>query len=606
MLAVSTTAAGTTVPTFAALLALGISAQWCAWRLKVPSIVLLLGLGILVGPVAGWVDPDALLGDLLLPGVSLAVAAILYEGGLTLRLDELQHTRRMLTRLLTVGVAITFAGASVAAHWLLGAPWRIALLIGAILTVTGPTVIGPLLRHVRPTGRSGALLQWEGIVVDPIGAILAVLVFEAVAPGHAETDVLGILTVLGKTALVGGLGGVAASALLVWLLGRRLVPNYLQPSVSLAVGIGAFAACNHLQHESGLLAVTILGIALANQQRFSIRPILEFKEHLRVILISTLFLVLAARLRLDDLHAVALPGVAFVAALVLVVRPLAVFTSAIGTRMPYRDLTFVAGVAPRGIVAASVASMFALRLQEAEDPAAGLLVPAIFTVIIGTVLIYGFAAKPLASRLGLAQDHAQGVLMIGAHQVARELALAIKAAGQRVVLLDTNRAYVQAARMTQLDAHVGNALERDVLDRVDLGGIGRMLALTPNDEVNTLAAMRYAELFGRDEVYQVAPTPTVSRKSAAVAADMTARVLFTPRANIDELEMRLAGGSKIKSTPLTTKFGMSDWVALYGESAIPLFVQRGQDLLVYATSATPQPRPGDVVIGLVDAKSPAA
>lgn len=592
-------------PALAALLVLGIAAQWLSWRLKVPSIVLLLTLGILVGPVLGLMSPDDLLGDLLLPVVSLAVAAILYEGGLTLRFDELKGTGRALTRLLTVGVVVTFAGAALATHAVLGLTWPLALLMGAILTVTGPTVIGPLLRHVRPTGSAGRLLQWEGIVVDPIGAILAVLVFEAIVPGSHLSSAGGVLLVLGKTVLVGGAAGLATGWLLVQVVAHRHVPEYLQPSVSLALGIGAFAAANWLQPEAGLLAVTVLGIVLANQKRFSIRPMLEFKEHLRVILISGLFLILSARLRLEDLREVALPGLLLVLVLVLVVRPVSVLLSTLGTKLPQRDIAFVAGVAPRGIVAASVASIFALRLQAAGDTEAATLVPAMFVVIIGTVLVYGFAAGPLARTLGLASDP-QGVLVVGGHQAVREIARAVHDAGVRVILVDTNRAHVQAARMAHLEAHLGNALERETLDHIDLGGIGRMFAMTPNDEVNALAVARFADLFGRHEAFQLAPAGALGGKRPSIPREMLGRVLFSADACIDTMEVHMADGAMVKTTPLTDRFSFEDWRQMYGDDAIALFLIRGGKLLPYTADAALQPKAGDDIVGLVRVPKEAA
>jgi NhaP-type Na+/H+ or K+/H+ antiporter len=586
-------------PSLAALLVLGVAAQWAGWRLRIPSIVLLLTLGILAGPVTGLLDPDALLGELLLPVVTLAVAVILYEGGLTLRFADLRGAGSMLTRLLTIGVAVTFAGAAIAAHYVLDFPWTLALLIGAILTVTGPTVIGPLLRHVRPTGRSGPLLQWEGIVVDPIGAILAVLVFEAITPGSHSASASGILSVLLRTLVVGGVAGFVAGRLLIEIVARRFVPEYLQPSVSLALGVGAFAGSNALQSESGLLAVTVLGIMVANQKRFSIRPMLEFKEHLRVILIAGLFLVLSARLHLDDLRAVALPGALFVVVLIFVVRPLSVWLSAIGTKLPRRDILFVAGVAPRGIVAASVASIFALRLQEAGDPDAAALVPAMFVVIIGTVMFYGLTAGPLARRLGLASPDPQGVLVVGAHQAAREIARAIQDAGIRVVLVDTNRSHVQAARMAKLEAHHGNALDRELLDRIDLGGIGRMFAMTTNDEVNALAVLRFGDLFGTHDVYQLAPAMAPDGKRRAIPDEMLGRVLFSTDASLDALEESLADGANVKSTPLTDKFDFAAWRAFYGAQAIPMFVASGGRLVPWTADARLSPRPGQALLGLV-------
>jgi NhaP-type Na+/H+ or K+/H+ antiporter len=285
----------------ASIIVLGIGAEWLAWRLRLPSILLLLIFGIVVGPVTGFLNPDALFGDLLLPVVSIAVAIILFEGGLNLRISELRQVGGVVRNLITIGVLVTWLIGAGAAHFLLGLNFALALLLGAILVVSGPTVIMPLLRHLRPSGQVGSILKWEGIVIDPIGAILAVLVFEAILAGGfreaAAVTVIGLL----KTILIGGGIGMLGAMIMVLLLRRFWIPDFLHGAVSLTLVIAVFAGSNLLQTDSGLLAATVMGIYLANQRTVSVRHIVRFKENLRVLLISGLFILLAARLQVSHL-----------------------------------------------------------------------------------------------------------------------------------------------------------------------------------------------------------------------------------------------------------------------------------------------------------------
>ncbi|MBI4539327.1 MAG: sodium:proton antiporter [Gemmatimonadetes bacterium] len=584
--------------TLAVILALGIGAQWLAWRFHLPSILLLLVLGFVAGPVTGFLDPDALFGELLLPLVSLSVAIILFEGGLSLRVSELREIGRIVRNLISVGVLVTWTATAAAAYVVLRLPLDLALLLGAILVVTGPTVIIPLLRHVRPTRRVGAVARWEGIVNDPIGAILAVLVFEAIlAGGFGEATahtVLGVLTAL----LIGGGIGLAGAAVLVLLLRRYWVPDFLQNPVALAVIVAAFALAERFQAESGLLAATLMGIALANQRLARVEHIAEFKENLRVLLLAGLFIVLAARLPLEYLPRLGWHSLLFVAILMLVVRPLAVAASARGSALTWRERLFLVWMAPRGIVAASVASIFALVLAEAGRADAEELVPITFLVITCTVAIYGLTAAPLARWLGVAEPEVQGALLIGAHAFARAVARILQERGFRVVLADTNRTNARAARLAGLTAFHGNVLSEPVEDRIDLSGIGRVLALTSNDEVNSLVAVHVSDVFDASEIYQLRPAST-GEGEAAAAAMLRARPLFREDATYQAILSRIDGGATVKVTRLTNAFDYAAFQRMYGEEAIPMFLIREKGrLLVFTADQRPTPAAGDVLISL--------
>ena len=398
-----------------AICVLGIGAQWLAWRVRIPAILLLLSFGIVAGQAAtGVLDPDKLFGDLLLPGVSLAVAVILFEGGLSLQFRELRALGGVIIALLTIGSLTAGVLTALAARWSLGMAWETAILLGAILIVTGPTVIGPLLRHLRLSGNVAAILRWEGIVIDPIGASLAVLVFEAILASSRLKALEAVLIELAVILVCGGLTGLVAGALLVLSLARRWVPDHLETAVTLMFVIGAFTVSNLIQDESGLLTVTIMGVALANQRWVSVQHLLHFKEQLSVLLISVLFIVLSSRLGCEHFKDLNLGSVIFVLALFLVVRPASVFLSTLGSRLNWRERLFLAWMAPRGIVAASVASVFALELASVDRSPARGLVPITFLVIVSTVAVYGLTAGWLAIRLGLIHPNPQGVLLVGA------------------------------------------------------------------------------------------------------------------------------------------------------------------------------------------------
>ncbi len=585
----------------ASMIILGIGAQWLAWRLRLPAILLLLLVGVLVGPITHFLAPEALLGPLLLPWVSLSVAVILFEGGLSLRLTDLSQIGSVVRNLLTLGLGITWLVSACAAYFLLGFDLPLALLLGAILVVTGPTVIGPLLRDVQPTARLGSILRWEGILNDPLGAMLAVLVFEAifagVPHGAATLVLLGVL----KTLAIGGVAGFLGARLVVLLLKHYWVPDFLQNAVSLTIVVAAFWLSNLLQAEAGLLAVTLMGVLLANQRDVSIRHIVEFKENLRVLLISSLFIVLAARMRAENLAYIGGSSLVFLAVLILVARPTAVFLSTWGSELSLRERLFLAWMAPRGIVAAAVSSVFALRLAEAGHPQALLLVPVTFLVIMGTVALYGLTASRVARWLGVAWPNPQGVLMVGAHSWARTLAGALQEKGFPVALVDTNWTHVAAARMMGLRASYANVLSERIVDELDLQGIGRLLALTPNDEVNSLAALHFAEVFGRAEVYQLPLHQEESSPKGEVPQHLHGRFLFGRGMTYEVLAERFAAGAVVKAPRLTKEFDYEAFCRLYGEGALPLFLISDTGKLIIATEDEPlSPRPGHILISLVN------
>jgi len=583
-----------------AIAALGIGAQWLAWRLKLPSILLLLAFGLGAGSL-GWVDPDALFGELLFPIVSLSVGVILFEGGLTLELAELTAIRRVLTRLVSIGVLVTFALATWLAWALTPLGLPLALLCGAILTVTGPTVIGPLLRQVRPNGAVGAVAKWEGIVVDVIGATLAVIVFEALLVDSLFSSTTGALFGFVKTLALGALLGHLGALVLGASLRRHWIPDQLQSPVVLGAVLTIYAVSQELAHESGLLAVTWMGFRLGNQHETPVRHIVEFKENLRTLLISGLFILLSARLDITELLAAPLGSWLFVVALILVVRPLSVWLSTMGTELTGRETLFLAFLAPRGIVAAAVSSLFALRLEAVGYTDAAQLAQIVFLVILVSVAVYGLSAGPLARSLGLAVSDPQGVLLVGAGPFARELSNALLEEEVPVLLVDTNRDNIAAARLAGLPALYGNALGSAIED-AELGGIGRLIAATPNDEVNALACLHFTELFGRVNTYQLAAHEA---EDHAGGVDMRGRLLFDGEATFARLGSRMLDGATIKITTLSDEFPLHAWLDRYEGRVLPLARLDPEGRLhLFMAGDEVTGSAGERIIGLIDAAAP--
>jgi NhaP-type Na+/H+ or K+/H+ antiporter len=585
----------------ASIVVLGIVAQWLAWRLRFPSILFFLIIGFLAGPVTGFLHPDELMGELLLPIVSISVALILFEGGLTLRLGELRDVGRVVIVLIIIGAIITWIIASLAAHYVLNLDLRISILLGAILIVTGPTVIGPLLSHVRPLKRVSTILKWEGILIDPVGAILAVLVFEAIIAG--EISAAGKLIFLGiaKTLVIGGIIGFGMAKLLVFLLKEFLIPDILQESVAFVMVIAAFVLSNIFQSESGLLAVTLMGLFMDNQKHVSIKHIIEFKENLRVIIISSIFILLAARLQLSDFENFDLAIFAFVGVLIFVARPVSVFISTLGSKLNWRERTFISWMAPRGIVAAAVSSVFALKLSLTGIEGSEILVPVTFFVIVVTVMVYGLTASPMAKFLKVAQAKPQGVLIVGAHQWARSIAKTLTEMEINVIMVDTNRSNISAARLEGFSAFLGSILSENISNELNLDGIGRLMALTPNDEANSLAALHMADAFERGEMYQLTPLSEKSGKEMEYSPKhLRARFLFGEGMNYYHLNSLFQSGWILKSTRISDEFSFEEMKKYYDQQIIPFFlIDESGKLFISTMENLIEPGPGDTVTALV-------
>ena len=536
------------------IVVVGFACQWGAWRLRLPSILFLLVAGILAGPVLGWLDSAALLGDLLTPVVSIAVAIILFEGSLTLRFSEIRGHGSVVRNLVSIGVLVTWICGTLAAYLILDIDLYLAALFGAVVTVSGPTVIMPLLRSVRPTKTVSSVLRWESILIDPLGAILALLVFDVIVTIQAGADLLHVAKTLTMIIVAGAFLGIAGGHLLGLAIRHRLLPDLLREFAALAAVLAVFAAAESLQRESGLLAVTLMGVWLGNMRHVELEDVLTFKETVTLLLISSLFIILAAQLDLSELLALGSGAIAVLAVLQFVAGPLRVFFSAAGSSLTWRERLFVGWVFPRGIVAAAISSLFALRLTEIGYPDADLLVPLVFSIIIGTVIVQSATARSAAKLLKVAAPEPTGILIVGSNAVARLFAEALQDAGKTVLLADSHWASVRKARMKGLPVFYGSPVSRYAEDNLDLAEMGTLLATSRRPGLNELACTRFANEFGRDHVFIVSNGREASHEKHMVSGATAGRLLFDGEQTIDSLLTRVKDGATVKTTELSDEY----------------------------------------------------
>ncbi len=555
------------------IFAIGITTQIIAWWLQIPAIVLLLGTGLLIGPVLDWIDPDDLFGRALPSVVSLAVAVILFEGGLSLDIRRLGAESRVVRNLLIIGAPVALAGIATAAVFIMGLPWPLGLLVGAILVVTGPTVTGPLLTHVRPTKRVCTVLEWEGVTIDPVGATLAVLVFEGMIADQFKDGVWDVIAEVAQTIGIGVSTGLLAGVVVVTALSRYWVPDKFANPFVLTTVLSTWALANSLQPEAGLVTVTVAGMTLASQQRISLDVVTQFHSDLGLIALSAVFIVLAAQVEPRALTALPVATLGFLAVLILIVRPVSVMLSTIRSALSWKERLFIGWTAPRGIVAAGVSSLFGVRMTELEIPGGELLVSLVFIVIVATVVLSGGLAAWLAEKLGVRKAPATGFLFVGAPLWARELATSLAHLKVETIMIDPSWEDITAARMTGLRAEVASALSPFAAEELDLEGIGTMLAVTPNDHNNALATLRYRRIFGSAHVYQLAPDSLGHKRKEPVANYQRGRILFGNRWTYNRLTEHFAEGAQAKRTSLTNEFNWQDFCAVNQESdAIVCFV----------------------------------
>lgn len=573
----------------AALVGIGAFCNWLAWRMNLPAILFLLLVGLVLGPGLGVLDPDAALGELLFPLVSLGVAIILFEGALTLRFSDIRHVRRIIRNLTTVGVLVTWGVMGAASHYLVGLDWPLAMLFGALVTVTGPTVVAPLLRSIRPTSRVANILHWEGILIDPIGAALVVLVFEFIHSGGGEAA---SLLEFGKVVLIGTGIGLVAGFALAQILKRHWLPDFLENYTSLAVVLVVFTGANVLGKESGLIAVTVLGIVLANTRGLDVRELVSFKEDLTLLLLTVLFILLAARLQVDDLMQVLWPALGLLAVALFVARPLSVWASGLGTSVTTREKILLSWVAPRGIVAAAVSSLFALRLAADGNEQANLLVPLTFVIIIGTVVIQSLTAGSLAKALGLSSRDQDGVLITSANRVGLALGEALDKVGVQVMVVDTDRSGLHGARMRGLQTFYGNPISEYTERYLEMTPYNQLLAVSRSHDSNMVVCYQFRHQFDKRSIFTIR-TGGIDRATDEdeVVPELRFNPLFQEDTTWSKLSSLLSRGAEIRSTTLTDQYGLDEYRERMGSGTLPLFALDEEGRLKWV-SGNQLPDPG--------------
>ena len=569
----------------AGLIILGILAQWIAWRLKLPAILPLILIGLLVGPISTLytVDGSKIIEPIwngekgLFPGeglyyfVSLAIAIILFEGGLTLKRSEVRNVGPVITKLITVGTVVTFILGGLAAHYIFDLNWKISFLFSSLIIVTGPTVITPILRNIPLKKDVSAVLKWEGILIDPIGALVAVLVFEFISVGQGQEYTKTALIEFGKILLFGFTFGFTFAHALAFVIKRNFIPHYLLNVVSLSVVLLVFVESDLFAHESGLLAVVVMGMVMGNLNLPNIKELLYFKESLSVLLISILFILLAANINIADMLLISNWNTAILfVVIVFLIRPLGVFLSARGSTLKLNEKMFIGWVGPRGIVAAGIASLFGSKLVAQGEPGAEYITPLVFMVVLGTVLLNATTARYVARWMGVFLKRSEGILIIGASKVTRLIANYLKRANRHVVLIDNNPTNINKAQKLGLEAIKANIYSDALADNIELNDMGFLLAMTGNTEINQYAINKFKDQFGENGSFRLASPEEVENPER-----MNGEGILSPNVDFVKLIETARKFPAVHEIELTGEKHFHDLmeIARQGENIVPLFLK---------------------------------
>jgi len=503
----------------AGIIILGILAQWVAWKFKIPAILPLILIGLLVGPIAAeflsedgtkWIEPiwngekGLFPGESLYYFVSLAISIILFEGGLTLKRSEIKNVGPAITKLITIGSAVTFFGAGVLAHYIFELSWDLSFLFAGLIIVTGPTVITPILRNIPLKKDISTILKWEGILIDPIGALVAVLVFEFISVGGDSGFTKTAFLEFGKIVLFGTTFGFTFAHALAFAINKKMIPHYLLNVVALSTVLLVFVESEIFAHESGLLAVVVMGMVLGNGKLENLKELLYFKESLSVLLISILFILLAANINIEDLMLLYTWKTALLfAVVVFIIRPIAVFLSTHGSKLKFKEKLFISWVGPRGIVAAGIASLFGSKLIKQGVEGAEYITPLVFMIVLGTVLLNATTARLFAKIVGVFLTKSDGILIVGASKVSRLIGHYLESNGRHVVLIDSNQTNIDKAKELGLEAINTNIYSDTLMDNIELNDVGYLMALTGSNDINKYAINKFSSQFGENGSFRL-------------------------------------------------------------------------------------------------------
>lgn len=502
------------------IIILGILAQWVAWKFKTPAILPLILIGLFVGPVSTfftddgskWIEPvwngtnGLFPGERLFNFVSLAISLILFEGGLTLKKEEIRNVGPVIYKLITLGAFVTLIIGGVAAHFVIGLNWPISFLFSSLIVVTGPTVIAPILRNLAIKKDISTILKWEGILIDPIGALVAVLVFEFITIGseHGSSYTKETLSEFFKIIITGFSIGFTSAYAFALALKNKMIPHYLLNAIVLALVLGVFVVSDMFANESGLLSVVIMGMVLGNMKLESLKDVFYFKETISILLISILFILLSANINISDLELIYnWNSLILFLIVVLIIRPLGVFLSSANSNLKKNEKIFISWVGPRGIVAAGIASLFGIKLTMQGYENANYITPLVFMIVLGTVLLNATTARLVAKITGVLLKKSEGILIIGASEPARLIATYLKKNGRRTVLIDSNPKHVETAKRMDLEAIESDIFSDDLVSDIELNDIGYMLALTGSNTINEFAIGKFKPYFGEEGAFKL-------------------------------------------------------------------------------------------------------
>lgn len=586
---------------FAMIGALGIGAQWLAWRMRLPAIVLMLAAGLLVGPGLGVMNPGVAFGDLFRPVIAVAVAVILFEGGLTLNFRELRETGTAVRRLVFFGAPLAWLFSTLSLHYGAGLSIESSVVFGGILIVTGPTVVIPLLRQARLASRPAGVLRWEAIVNDPVGALAAVLAYEVISAFMGAGTLAEAVWHLALGIAVALVAGYLAGRGIAYTFRRGLVPEYMKVPVLFGLVLAVYAATDTLLHESGLLAVTVMGIVLANAHLPSFDELRRFKEHITIILVSGVFVMLAASLEREMILSLDWRALAFVVLVMFVARPLAVMLSLIGTELSLAEKGIIAWIGPRGVVAVAVSGLFGTRLVELGIEDGAMLAPLAFAIVAATVVAHGFSIGPLARLWGLTSKSPPGVLLVGSSDWTIALGKELDAAGIPVLLTDRNYFSLWPARDQGLKVFHGEIMSEAAEHSVPMSQYGTLIAATNNDAYNALICTDFGPEFGRGNVFQIG-----RHEAFEGERDMPATVggrTFGQGKSFENYASRFRDGHKFVRTNLTEEYPLETYLAERDEVEIVGILRKSGQIEFAAAGEVPSAAAGDVVLAYAKRKT---
>ncbi|MBM7601151.1 NhaP-type Na+/H+ or K+/H+ antiporter [Virgibacillus halotolerans] len=579
---------------------LGIGSQWIAWRFRMPAIVVMSITGLLAGPIFGFMNPEVDFGDLYGPIISVAVAIILFEGSLNLSFKELKGLGKPVFRIATVGAFIAWILGSLTAHYIAGLSWAVAFVIGGLFIVTGPTVIMPLLRQSKLKPRPAKILKWEGIIVDPIGALLAVFAFEIIAYFTSTNPDETALLLFFAASVFAAIFGWACGRGIGWMFEVGHIPEFLKSPAVFIVVIFCFTGADLIMHETGLLSVTAMGITLANMGISSISDMRHFKENLSVLLISAIFIMLTASLKIETLLQIFSPNIiGYVLLMMFIVRPLSIFISTIGTRLTFNEKALVGWIAPRGIVALTVSSYFASILKDAGYEDANILTTLTFGLVFFTVIAHGFSIGPLAKKLNLSLEGKPGTLIVGSNPFTVELAKSLQKLKIPVIIVDSSWERLRKTREAGIPFYRGDMISEQTEYVLDTIPYEYFIALTDDHSYNALICTTFMPEYGRTNVFKVSPFNQIDRNSTDIVSKVGGRILFDKKFSMDELNDKLYAGYVFRQTTLTAQYNYKQYVHDKDNSTVFLYlITPTGKLKFYSEEMKTAPAIGDTIVSL--------